>query len=125
MNAVEKIQMTVHNYAANAQKAAKTVQAEITGAFELGYMIEASQMERLMTAQAETAVWGRMVKLVERAMTNGDLEVRMAERLDEIADYLIEVNGGGSTSLVQNAKDAAERRAHQAAYKALRPFATR
>ena len=108
---------TAETVAKIAQSAAQTllkVQARFTEAFSAGEMILPGTMENLLEAQANADLTAKLQTRWNRAGMAG-----IESWLEDAAEQLIEGNVGGCTSLVQNAMDAAERKALQNAYKAL------
>lgn len=120
MNKTEMIQKTVEFKLAAATKSLKAAQASISGAFELGYQVEASMVESLFEAQTEFALWTSMAKMVARCAEKGySLEEKTGEKLEDIQDQLLSQGAGGSTSQVANGKTEVERKVLLRAYKAL------
>src|SRR5690242_19373351 len=108
---------TAETVAKIAQSAAQTllkVQADFTAQFAAGVMVSAGSMERLIEAQAAANLTAKLQTRWNRAGM-----VAIEEWLEDAAEQLIEGNVGGSTSPVQNKMEAEDRKAMQAAYKAL------
>jgi len=108
---------TAETVARIAQAAAQTllkVQARFTEAFAAGEMVLPGTMEALIEAQAAAHQTAQLQTRWNRAGMRA-----IEEWLEDAAEQLMEGNVGGSTSPVQNAREAAERKAMQAAYKAL------
>lgn len=120
MNKTEMITRTVETRIASASRELTAAKAAITGAFDLGYQVEASMVEKLFEAQTEYAFWSSMVKMVKRCAEGSlSLPERTAEKVEDIQDRLLNQGAGGSTSQVQNGKAEAERKVLLRAYKAL------
>jgi len=105
---------TVAKLADVAARTLLTNQRRINDAFAACEIVSAGTMESLIAAQAAAHLTAKLETRWNRAGMAG-----IEEWLEDAAEQLIEGNVGGCTSLVQNAMDAAERKALQNAYKAL------
>ncbi|QKY78634.1 hypothetical protein SEA_DRYAD_96 [Streptomyces phage Dryad] len=108
---------TAETVARIAQSAAQTllkVQARFTDAFAAGELIMPSTMQDLIEAQKAAHITAGLQRRWNRAGMQA-----IEEWLEDAAEQLIEGNVGGSTSAIQNEAEKAERKAMQAAYKAL------
>lgn len=120
MNKTELITLTVERRIAIASRELTAAKASINGSFELGYDVEASQMEKLFEAQADYRFWSGMVKLVARCADKGlSLEERTAEKVADLQDTLLSQGANGSTSDVANGKAEIERKVLLRAYRSL------
>lgn len=113
MNSQRTAETVVRIVESAAQELVK-VQDRITDAFAAGEMVLPGTLESLIEAQADANVTASLQTRWNRAGSKA-----IEEWLDEAAETLIETNVGGSTSMVQNAREAAERKAMQKAYRAL------
>lgn len=105
---------TVELLATAAATKLLAAQATLTDQFAAGAAVTAGTMETLILAQAEA----RLTAQLQTRWNRGGM-VAIEAWLEDAAEVLMEGNAGGSSSLVQNAMDVAERKAMQAAYKAL------
>jgi hypothetical protein len=90
------------------------VQADFTAQFEAGIMVSAGSLERLIAAQATANLAAQLQTRWNRAGM-----AAIEAWLEDAAEILIEGNVGGTSSPIQNEAEKAERKALQAAYKAL------
>ncbi|AVP41531.1 hypothetical protein SEA_WENTWORTH_92 [Streptomyces phage Wentworth] len=109
-----KTAATVEKLAQSAAQQLLTAQARLTNAFAAGEIVSAGTMENLIEAQAAAHLTAQLQK-----RWNGHGMRAIGDWLEDAAERLIEMNTGGYTSNVQNQMDLAERKAMQAAYKAL------
>lgn len=110
-------QKTAETVARIAQSAAQnllTAQTRVTDQFAAGSLLSASTMESLIEAQATANLTAAL-----QARWNRAGMAAIESWLEDAAEILIEGNVGGTSSQIQNAMEAAERKALQAAYKAL------
>src|SRR3546814_5388750 len=110
-------QKTAETVARIAQAAAQTLlaaQTRVTDQFAAGVILSAGTLESLIEAQAAAHLTAGLQTRWNRAGMQA-----IEAWLDDAADALIEGNVGGTSSAVQNTMEAAERKALQAAYKAL------
>lgn len=110
----ERTATTVAKLAQSAAQTLLTAQARITNAFAAGEIVSAGTMENLIEAQAAAHLTAQLQK-----RWNGHGMRAIGDWLEDAAERLIEGNTGGYTSNVQNAMEVAERKAMQAAYRAL------
>lgn len=110
-------QKTAETVARIAQSAAQNllkVQARFTDAFAAGEHIMPGTMQDLIEAQKAAHVTAGL----ERRWSRGGMQA-IEDWMEDAADQLIEGNVGGTSSPIQNETEKAERKALQAAYKAL------
>lgn len=110
-------QKTAETVARIAQSAAQNllkVQARFTEAFAAGELVMPSTMQDLIEAQKATHVTAGL----ERRWSRGGMQA-IEDWMVDAADQLIEGSYGGTSSALQNEAERAERKALQAAYKAL------
>lgn len=110
-------QKTAETVARLAQSAAQnllTAQTRITDQFAAGVILSASTMESLIEAQANA----NLTAGLQTRWNRGGMAA-IESWLVDAAEALIEGNAGGSSSQLQNAIEAADRKALQAAYRAL------
>lgn len=105
---------TVEKLAQSAAQQLLTAQARLTNAFAAGEIVSAGTMENLIEAQAAANLTAQLQK-----RWNGHGMRAIGDWLEDAAERLIEWNVGGSTSAIQNSMELADRKAMQAAYKAL------
>lgn len=105
---------TVAKLAQSAAQQLLTAQARLTNAFAAGEIVSAGTMENLIEAQAAAHLTAQLQK-----RWNGHGMRAIGDWLEDAAERLIEGNTGGYTSNVQNAIELADRKAMQAAYRAL------
>ena len=110
----ERTAETVARIAQSAAQTLLTVQGRITASFAAGELVLPGTLENLLEAQANTDLTAKLQTRWNRAGMRA-----IEEWLEDAAEALIEGNVGGSTSGVQNAREAYERKAMQAAYRAL------
>lgn len=105
---------TVAKLAQSAAQVLLTAQARVTDQFAAGVILSAGTMDSLIAAQATA----HLTAGLQTRWNRGGMAA-IESWLEDAAETLIEGNVGGTSSLVQNAMEAAERKALQAAYKAL------
>lgn len=105
---------TVAKIADTAARTLLTNQRRLNDGFAAGEILSAGTMEALIVAQAAAHLTAKL----ETRWNRGGMQA-IEEWLDDAAEQLIDGNAGGSSSLIQNAMDIAERKALQNAYKAL------
>lgn len=105
---------TVEKLAQSAAQTLLTAQARLTNAFAAGEIVSAGTLENLIEAQAAAHLTAQLQTRWNRAGMRA-----IGDWLEDAADRLIEANTGGYTSNVQNSIELAERKAMQAAYRAL------
>lgn len=105
---------TVEKLAQSAAQQLLKAQARLTDAFAAGEIVSAGTMENLIEAQATAHLTAQLQTRWNRAGMRA-----IGDWLEDAADRLIEANTGGYTSNVQNSIELAERKAMQAAYRAL------
>jgi hypothetical protein len=110
----QKTAETVEKLADVAARTLLTNQRRVTDAFAACEIVSAGTMEALIQAQAAAHLTAQL----ETRWNRGGMTA-IESWLEDAADALIEGNVGGTSSQIQNAMDAAERKALQAAYKAL------
>ena len=109
-----KTAAAVETLADSSARILLTNQRRINDAFAACEIVSAGTMEALIEAQAKA----HLAAQLQTRWNRGGM-VAIEEWLEDAAEQLIEGNVGGCTSLVQNAMDLAQRKALQAAYKAL------
>jgi hypothetical protein len=105
---------TVARIAGVAARELLAAQRRISDAFAACEIVSAGTMENLIAAQSAA----NLTAGLETRWNRGGMAA-IESWLEDAADALIEGNAGGSTSLVQNQIEFADRKALQAAYKAL------
>lgn len=108
---------TAETVARIAQSAAQTllkVQADFTAQFAAGVIVSAGSMDRLIEAQANA----NLTAGLQTRWNRGGMAA-IESWLEDAAEALIEGMPGGSSSQIQNEIERADRKALQAAYKAL------
>lgn len=110
----QKTAATVEKLADVAARTLLTNQRRITDAFAACEIVSAGTMEALIQAQAEA----HLTNALQTKWNRGGMAA-IESWLEETAERLIETNVGGWSSPVQNQMELAERKALQAAYKAL------
>jgi len=116
----EKTAKTVELLALSAAKQLLTVQARFTDAFAAGEMVLPGTMENLLEAQANADLTAKLQTRWNRAGKRG-----IEDWMVDATEQLIEGNVGGSTSGIQNAREAYERKAMQKALRELNRCADR
>lgn len=110
----ERTAETVARIATNAAQNLATVHGRITDQFAAGVIVSAGSLEALISAQAEANITAQV-----QTRWNRGGAAAIESWLEDAAVRLIEDNAGGSSSQVQNQVEAADRKALQAAYRAL------
>lgn len=109
-----KTRETVERLAQAGSQRLLTAQARVTDQFAAGVILSSGTMEALIEAQAEA----HLTAQIQTRWNRGGMEAVEAW-LEDAADILIDGRVGTNSSLVQNAMELAERKAMQAAYRAL------
>lgn len=110
----QKTAETVAKIADSAARTLLTNQSRLNDQFAAGVIVSAGTMEALIESQAAAHLTAQL----ETRWNRGGMAA-IESWLEDAAETLIEGNVGGTSSLIQNAMEAAERKALQAAYKAL------
>lgn len=105
---------TVAKLADVAARTLLTNQRRINDAFAACEIVSAGTMQSLIEAQSAA----HLTAGLETRWNRGGMAA-IESWLEDAAEALIEGNAGGSSSLIQNAIEYADRKALQAAYKAL------
>lgn len=105
---------TVAKLAQSAAQVLLTAQARVTDQFAAGVILSAGTLESLIEAQAAA----HLTAGLQTRWNRGGMAA-IEEWLEDAADQLKFNPAPGSTSQVQNEMEKAERKAMQAAYKAL------
>lgn len=113
MNSLKTAETVARMTKASAQYL-QIVQDRITKAFADAELISANTLTDLLEAQAMANEWAKVQTRWNRAGMKA-----VGEYLEGLSETLIEGNVGGTSSLVQNAHEAAERKALQTIHKAL------
>jgi len=110
----ERTATTVAKLAQSAAQTLLTAQARITDQFAAGVMVSSSTLDSLIEAQAAA----HLTAGLQTRWNRGGMAA-IESWLEDAADQLITGNAGSSSSPVHNAMEVAERKAMQAAYRAL------